>query len=217
MIVASTIVPVAIFSPLAARCRRTSSNSWRPRSCSSIRWAKAAHRGLAGHRLAPQVDPDKTPHRQRIVECLLHRRVRQVEPLLQKINAQHPLHPDRRAAIARLGINWLDQPAQRCPRNHPFHLRQEQRPPRRLGVPLKPRRRQRQLLHPPTHARQSTPLRIISRSLEHGFCRGSLGLLSGSFSSVSAPREELTARRARGGRDSGSEQRFGTVGPAART
>jgi hypothetical protein len=32
MIVASTIVPVATFSPLAARCRCTSSNSCRPRS-----------------------------------------------------------------------------------------------------------------------------------------------------------------------------------------
>src|SRR5262249_18264342 len=37
MIVASTIVPVASFSPFAAKCRCTSSNSRRPRSCSSSR------------------------------------------------------------------------------------------------------------------------------------------------------------------------------------
>src|SRR6476646_9347844 len=37
MIVASTIVPVATFSPFAARCRRTSSNSCWPRSCASSR------------------------------------------------------------------------------------------------------------------------------------------------------------------------------------
>jgi hypothetical protein len=34
------------------------------------------------------------------VERLFHRRVRQVEPLLQKIDAQHTFDPDRRAAIA---------------------------------------------------------------------------------------------------------------------
>src|SRR3954451_16977947 len=37
MIVASTIVPVATFSPFAARCRCTSSNSCWPRSCVSSR------------------------------------------------------------------------------------------------------------------------------------------------------------------------------------
>src|SRR5436309_10828808 len=40
MIVASTIVPVATFSPFAARCRCTSSNSCWPRSCVSSRWRK---------------------------------------------------------------------------------------------------------------------------------------------------------------------------------
>src|SRR5690242_20337911 len=37
MIVASTIVPVATFSPFPAKCRCTSSNSCWPRSCSSSR------------------------------------------------------------------------------------------------------------------------------------------------------------------------------------
>ena len=36
---------------------------------------------------------DKIAHGQRIVERLLHRRVGQVEPLLQEIDAQHPLAP----------------------------------------------------------------------------------------------------------------------------
>src|SRR5215472_6951837 len=40
IMVASTIVPVATFSPLAAKCRCTSSNSRRPRSCASSRWRK---------------------------------------------------------------------------------------------------------------------------------------------------------------------------------
>jgi len=47
------------------------------------------------------------------------------------------------------GIDRLDQPAQRQPRNHALHLGQKCRPPRRLGVALKPHRRQRQLLRRP--------------------------------------------------------------------
>jgi len=46
--------------------------------------AEAAHRGLVGHRLAAEIDPDKTAHRPRIVKRLFHCRVRQVEPWLQK-------------------------------------------------------------------------------------------------------------------------------------
>jgi hypothetical protein len=76
---------------------------------------KAAHRGLVRHRLAPEIDPDKAPQRQRIVQRLLYRWVRQLEPLLQEIEAQHPLHPDRRAAVARLRIERLDQ----CVRHDP--------------------------------------------------------------------------------------------------
>ena len=116
--------------------------------------AEAAHRRLVRNRLAAEVDADETPHRQRIVERFFHRRVRQVEPLLQKVDAQHPLDPDRRPAVAGLGIKRLDQPAQRRPRHHAFHLGQKCRPPRRLGVALEPRRRQRRLSHLPTPARQ---------------------------------------------------------------
>src|SRR5271163_3662339 len=137
--------------------------------------AEAAHRRLVRHWLAAEINADEIAHRQRIVEDLFHRRVRQVEPLLQEIDPQHPLHPDRRAAIAGFGIERLDQPAQPRPRHHPFHLGQKYRPPRRLGVAFKPRRRQRHLPHrPQTYARQSTPPQIISRSLADGFCRGSL-------------------------------------------
>src|SRR6516164_7123517 len=74
--------------------------------------AEAAHRGLVRHWLAAEINADEIAHRQRIVECLFHRRIRQVEPLLQEIDAQHPLHPDRRAAVAGFGIERLDQPAQ---------------------------------------------------------------------------------------------------------
>ena len=42
----------------------------------------------------------------------------------------------------------LDQPAQRRPRHHPLHFRQKRCSPGRPRVPLKPRHRQSQLLHP---------------------------------------------------------------------
>src|SRR5215469_7258296 len=67
-----------------------------------------------------------------------------------EIDAQHPLDADRRTAIARLRVERLDQPAQRRPWHHALHLGQKRRPPPWLGIALKPRRRQCQLLHPPT-------------------------------------------------------------------
>ena len=98
----------------------------------------------------PEIDPDKTAHRLRSIDRLFLRRVRQVEPLLKKVDPQHPLHPDRWAVIAGLGIIGLDQHAQRRPRHHPLHLGEKCRPPRRPAIALKPRRRHAQLPHPPT-------------------------------------------------------------------
>src|SRR5258708_2101688 len=69
---------------------------------------EAAHLGIARYRLAARIDPNKTAHRPRIVKRLFQCRGPQVERLLQKIDAQHPLHPDRRTAIVRLGIVRLD-------------------------------------------------------------------------------------------------------------
>jgi hypothetical protein len=46
--------------------------------------AKAAHCCLIRHRFAAEIDADKIAHRRRIIERLLDRRVRQVEPLLRK-------------------------------------------------------------------------------------------------------------------------------------
>src|SRR5262247_1444029 len=101
------------------------------------------------------------------------RRIRQIEPLLQEIDTQHALDPDRRAAIARLRIERLDQPAQRRPRHDALHLGKKCRPPRRLGVSFKPHCRQRQLLHPPDPMQQSIPPALYHVTAA-GFCRGSL-------------------------------------------
>src|ERR1700730_3350116 len=60
MIVASTIVPVATFSPLASRCRCTSSNNCRPRSCCSSRWRKRHTVVSSGTGSRPRSMPTKS-------------------------------------------------------------------------------------------------------------------------------------------------------------
>src|SRR5439155_13118365 len=68
-----------------------------------------------------------------------HPRIRQVEPLLQKINPQHRFQFFRSPPVARLGIVRLDQRAQLRPRHHLLHFFQKGRPPRLLRVPLESR------------------------------------------------------------------------------
>ena len=55
--------------------------------------------------------------------------------LLQEIEAQHPLDPDRRPAIARFGVERLDQLAERRPQNYALHLSQKRRPLLGFGIP----------------------------------------------------------------------------------
>jgi hypothetical protein len=50
-----------------------------------------AHRGLVRYRLAAQINAHEPPHHRRVVQRLFYRRIRQVEPLLQKINPQQLL------------------------------------------------------------------------------------------------------------------------------
>src|ERR1019366_2913508 len=107
-----------------------------------------AHRGLVRHRFSPQIDAHKLPHPRRIVQRFFHSGVGQVEPLLQKVNPQHPLRPHRRPPIPHLGIHRFDQRTQLRPRHHLLHLLQKQRPSRLLRVALKPVcHRQRLLFH----------------------------------------------------------------------
>jgi hypothetical protein len=99
--------------------------------------------------------------------------------VLQEIDAQHPLDPDRRAAIAWPRIERLDQLAQRRPRHYPLHLGKKDRAPCRLGVALKYRGRQRQLLHPQPICINPPRQRFYARIIAAGFCRGSLGGVAG--------------------------------------
>jgi hypothetical protein len=52
----------------------------------------------------------------RVVQRLFHRRVRQVEPLLQKIDAQHALHAHRRPPVTGVGRTASSSATRRCTR-----------------------------------------------------------------------------------------------------
>src|SRR5437773_9983648 len=109
---------------------------------------KAQDRGLVGRRLAPQINAHKLPHRQRVVQRFLRRRIRKVEPLLQEIDPQHPFQPNWRPSARAFAVYRLNQRAQLLPWHYPIHLREKPRPARRLGVLLESGVAQRHLSHP---------------------------------------------------------------------
>ena len=111
--------------------------------------AELAHRGLVRRRLPAQVDACEAAHGERVVERIFDARVGEVEPLLQKIDAQHPLHAHRRSSVAGLGIMRLDQRHQLRPRDHQLHRGKKLRTTRLSAVPLETRpHRKCLLLHP---------------------------------------------------------------------
>src|SRR5215469_13966927 len=106
----------------------------------------------------------------RFSNCVFIRRFRIAitKPIAQQTASEtiRPCPLDPEMPIARLRIERLDQRAQRRPRHNPLHLGQKHCPPRRLGVALKPRHRQCQLLHSPEPMRTSPP----RQTLYHGHC-----------------------------------------------
>jgi hypothetical protein len=61
-------------------------------------------------------------------------RIRQIEPLLQEVDAKHALQLDRRTTQSRLRIVRLDQRQQARPRDHGVHLGQKRS--RRVTLPF---------------------------------------------------------------------------------
>lgn len=85
--------------------------------------AELAHRGLVGRALAPQVDAHEGAHGARVVERFFDGGVREVEPLLQEVDPQHPLQPHGRTPGAVvLGVKRFDQRTQLAPRHHAIHV-----------------------------------------------------------------------------------------------
>jgi hypothetical protein len=90
--------------------------------------------GLVRRGLASQVDADEAAHGGRVVDRFFRRRVGEVEPLLQEVDAQHALQAHRRPAAFALGIKRRNHGAQFRPRHHAFHVGQKCRAPRGLGI-----------------------------------------------------------------------------------
>ena len=77
-------------------------------------------------RLLTEVNAHELAHRAGIVQNLFSGRVGQIEPVLQKIDTQHPLDADRTAASPLgLGIERLDGFAKLFPGDDRFHVVQE--------------------------------------------------------------------------------------------
>src|ERR1035437_3999630 len=65
---------------------------------------KLADRRLVRHRLVAKIDLRELAHQRRVVQCLFDRRVREVEPLLQKVDTQHAIDAHRPSPIASFGV-----------------------------------------------------------------------------------------------------------------
>jgi hypothetical protein len=148
MVVASTMVPrVDLQSPLSQILPDQRKEPF-PQLVGFQQVAKLADRRLIGHRFAAQINPDKLPHRARVVETLLYSRIRQVESLLQAMQAQHAFDAHGWAPRA-LGI-WIhrrNRSGQVRPRHDSVHLIEEPLAAGGLAIPFKRRVCKRRLLH----------------------------------------------------------------------
>jgi hypothetical protein len=116
--------------------------------------AELEQRRGVGHRLAAQINPGKRAHGLAVVDRVFQRLVSQRVPLLQKVEAQHPLDPDGRTPPLAQRIVRLDQGRQPRPRHHLFHFSEKLLPPRGLFLPGIFRLRKTHLLfHAPLYQR----------------------------------------------------------------
>lgn len=81
-----------------------------------------ADRGFVRRGFAPQIDADESPHGARVIQGLCLRRIEQIEPVLQKVDAQHAFQADRLASRTfRLWIKRFDHLAQVASGDNLFH------------------------------------------------------------------------------------------------
>ena len=81
-----------------------------------------AYSGFVRCGFAANVDSHKPAHRRKIIDRILSLQIRKFEPLLQKLNAQHALHTNRRTTALALGIVWLKESTQSRPWHYQLHL-----------------------------------------------------------------------------------------------
>lgn len=88
--------------------------------------AELADGGLVRRGFPAEVDAHEPAHRQGVVQSLLGSRIREIEPVLKEVDAQHPFDSDRPPACTlRLRIERLDGLGQLLPGNDLVHVIQE--------------------------------------------------------------------------------------------
>jgi hypothetical protein len=87
---------------------------------------KLTDRRLVRHWFPAQVNPGKLAQRLHIVQRFFGTRVREIEPVLHKVNAKHSFHANRAASCSlRIGIMGRDDFCQFLPWNDGLHLSQK--------------------------------------------------------------------------------------------
>ncbi len=102
--VASMIVPLVMRTPRACKCRIYRAQDRLAKLMFFHPMAKLSNCGFVGPWLLSEIDGYELPRHRRVIQRLFDYRVRQVEPLLQKINPQHPAPLPPAAAHSPAGV-----------------------------------------------------------------------------------------------------------------
>src|ERR1700676_5039264 len=130
MMVASTMVPWRINRPRSSSILPTSSNNTRVSSWLSSQWRKCSTVVASGTGSRFSSMPAKL--RSAWLSYILQRFVGQPVPLLQKVNPQHALQPDRLPPALTLWVERVQTLHQPGPWHHLLHLSQKFVTPRPL-------------------------------------------------------------------------------------
>jgi len=110
--------------------------------------AKFQNRSFIWNLVLAQLQSRKAAHRLDVVKRVFHRRVRKIEPLLQKINPQHLLQAQRWSSIASFGIVLANNFQQLGPWHYLIHLFEKLFAPRLFLLASKCKRGKCRLTHP---------------------------------------------------------------------
>ena len=126
---------------------------------------------LVGQVVLASIQADELAKHGCVVQRFLHRRVREVEPLLQELDTQHGLDLERRTSTfgAGSGCTRCDQRHQLRPGHDQVHLVEELALARPLGLALESALTQAQLLHDITVSHRAMGAEVVQTFLKNNF------------------------------------------------
>jgi len=86
---------------------------------------EAQDRTLVGYPVLAEFNPDEAPHGLAVVDRVFGSGIREIEPMLEEVDAEHLLESQRWSTTAALRIPWLDERDQALPRDNGIHLGKE--------------------------------------------------------------------------------------------